>query len=136
MTKVLAYFCEKNILELITSSQALLHIWLSIFFPKEQHLTLNFDISAGSQQPEKKRTNTVIISDEDEERVVEWLIDHPLMYNKKFKQYKESDKKEKLCEEIGAELALTGRHKINLYLLLLVLSQFQQGHCIVECLTN
>ncbi len=45
------------------------------------------------------------------------------MYNKKINEYKETDKKEKLLEELGAELGFTGRHKLNLYLLLLVLSQ-------------
>ncbi len=64
-----------------------------------------------------------ILTDEDEACVVEWLVDHPLMYNKKIKEYKETDKKEKLWEELGEELGFTGRHKLNFYLLLLVLSQ-------------
>ncbi len=36
----------------------------------------------------KKRikSTSVILSDEDEARVVEWLADHPLMYNKKIKK--------------------------------------------------
>ncbi len=46
----------------------------------------------------KKRikSTSVILSDEDEARVVEWLADHPLMFNKKIKEYKETDKKKKL----------------------------------------
>ncbi len=40
------------------------------------------------------------------------------MYNKKIEEYKETDKKEKLWEEIGVELGFTGRHKLNFYLLL------------------
>ncbi len=55
--------------------------------------------------------------------MVEWLADHPLMFNKKIKEYKETDKKDKLCEELGEELGFTGRHKLNFYLLLLDLSQ-------------
>ncbi len=51
--------------------------------------------------------------------MVEWLADHPLMYKKKIKKYKEADKREKLWEELG----FTGRHKLNFYLLLLVLGQ-------------
>ncbi len=66
---------------------------------------------------------SVILSDEDEACVVEWLADHPLMYKKKIKEYKETDKKQKLWEELGVELGFTGRHKLNLYLLLLVLNQ-------------
>ncbi len=42
-----------------------------------------------------KSTN-VILSDEDEACVVEWLAEHPLMFSKKIKEYKETDKKEKL----------------------------------------
>ncbi len=74
--------------------------------------------------PSKKhiKSTSVILSDEDEARVLEWLADHPLMY-KKIKEYKEIDKKEKLWEELGEELGFTGRHKLNFYLLLLVLSQ-------------
>ncbi len=52
---------------------------------------------------------------------MEWLADHPLMCNKKIKEYKETDKKEKLWDELGEELWITGRHKMNFYLLLLVL---------------
>ncbi len=46
----------------------------------------------------KKRikSTSVILADQDEARVVEWLADHPLMFNKKIKEYKETDKKEKL----------------------------------------
>ncbi len=55
--------------------------------------------------------------------MVEWVADHPLMFNKKIKDYKETDKKEKLWEELGEELRFTSRHKLNFYLLLLVLSQ-------------
>ncbi len=65
----------------------------------------------------------LFFSDEDEACVMEWLADHPLMYNKKIKEYKETDKKEKLWDELGAELGFTGKHKLNFYLLLLVLSQ-------------
>ncbi len=43
------------------------------------------------------------------------------MCNKKIKEYKETDKKEKLWDELGEELWITGRHKMNFYLLLLVL---------------
>ncbi len=46
------------------------------------------------------------------------------MYNKKIKEYKETDKKEKLWDVIDTELGFTGKHKINFYLLLLVHSQF------------
>ncbi len=42
------------------------------------------------------------------------------MYNKKLKEYNETDKKEKLWDELREELGLTGRHKINYYLLLLL----------------
>ncbi len=52
---------------------------------------------------------------------MEWLADHPLMYNKKIKEYKETDKKEKLWDELGDELGFTGRHKLNFYLLSLFL---------------
>ncbi len=47
------------------------------------------------------------------------------MYNNnKIKEYKETAKKEKLWDELGKELGLTGRHKFNFcLLLLLVLSQ-------------
>ncbi len=69
------------------------------------------------------KSTCVILSDEDEAFVVELLADHPLMYNKKIKKYKETDQKGKLWDELGAELGITGRHKLNLYLLLLVLSQ-------------
>ncbi len=55
--------------------------------------------------------------------MVDWLADYPLMYNNKIKEYKETDKMEKVWEEQGAELGFTGRHKLNFYLLLLVLSQ-------------
>ncbi len=74
--------------------------------------------------PKKHQKNTnVILSDDEETRVVEWLADHPLMYNKKIKEYKETDKKEKLWDELGEELWYTGRHKMIFYLLLLVLGQ-------------
>ncbi len=75
--------------------------------------------------PSKRRMKSTcfILSDEDEAHVVEWLADHPLMYNKRIKEYKETDKKEKLWVELGAELGFTGRHKLNFYLLLLVLGQ-------------
>ncbi len=69
------------------------------------------------------KSTSVILSDEDEACVVEWLADHPLMYNKKIEEYKETDKKEKLWEELGEELGFTSRHKLIFYLLLLVLSQ-------------
>ncbi len=48
------------------------------------------------------------------------LADHPLMYNKKIKEYKETDKKQKLWEELGEELGYTGIHKMIFYLLLLL----------------
>ncbi len=80
-----------------------------------------------SQPDTKKRQkNSVILSDDDEMRVVEWLAEHPLMYNKKIEEYKETDMKEKLWEELGEELGFTGRHKLNFYLLLLVLGPL---HC-------
>ncbi len=86
------------------------------------------DTSIPRTQPDQmkkriKRTS-VILTDADEALVVEWLADHPLMYNKKIKEYEETDKKEKLWEELGEELGFTGRHKLNFYLLLLVLSQY------------
>ncbi len=56
--------------------------------------------------------------------MVEWLAHKSLMYNKKIKEYKETDKKEMLWEELGEELGFSGRHKLNFYLLLLVLSQY------------
>ncbi len=59
------------------------------------------------------KSTSVILSDEDEARVVEWLADHPLMFNKTIKEYKETDKKKKLWEELGEELGFTGRHKIE-----------------------
>ncbi len=55
--------------------------------------------------------------------MVECLADHPLMYNNKIKEYKETDKKEKLWEQLGSELGFAGRNKLNFYLLLLFLSQ-------------
>ncbi len=60
-----------------------------------------------SQTESKKRQKqtNVILSDADEEIVVEWLADHPLMFNKKIKEYKETDKKDKL--------GVTGRHKFK-----------------------
>ncbi len=67
------------------------------------------------------KSTSVILSDEDEVRVVEWLADHPLMFNKKIMEYKETGKKEKLLEKLGEELGFTGRHKLNFYLLLLLL---------------
>ncbi len=69
--------------------------------------------------PTKKcqKSTNVILSNQDEARVVDWLADHPLMYNKKIKEYKVTGKKDKLWEELG----FTGRHKLNFYLLLLVL---------------
>ncbi len=69
------------------------------------------------------KSTSVILPDEDEARVVKWLADHPLMFNKKIKEYKETDKKEKPWNKLGEELGFTGRHKLNFYLLLLVLSQ-------------
>ncbi len=47
------------------------------------------------QYPSKKhlKSISIILSDEDEACVVEWLVDHPLMYNKTLKEYKETDKK-------------------------------------------
>ncbi len=39
------------------------------------------------------QSTSVILSDEDEACVVEWLAGHPLMYNKKIKEYKDTDKK-------------------------------------------
>ncbi len=82
-------------------------------------------ITPTQPDPSKKhiKSTSVIYSDEDEAHVVEWLTDHPLMYNNKIKEYKETDKKEKVWEELAEELGFTGRHKLNFYLLLLVLSQ-------------
>ncbi len=51
---------------------------------------------------------------------MEWLADHPLMYNKKIKEYKETDNKEKLWEELGEELGYTCRNRMIFYLLLLL----------------
>ncbi len=61
-----------------------------------------------SQTDSKKRAKqtNVILSDADEERVVELLADHQLMFNKKKNKYKETDKKEKLWDELGEELGL------------------------------
>ncbi len=73
--------------------------------------------------PSSKKRMKKTSEDEDAACVVEWLADHPLMYNKKIKEYKETEKKEKLWDELGVELGFTGRHKLNFYLLLLVLSQ-------------
>ncbi len=55
-----------------------------------------------SQTDSKKRAKqtNVILSDADEERVIEWLADHSLMFNKTKKEYKETDKKEKLWDEL------------------------------------
>ncbi len=57
------------------------------------------DTPIAPTQPDvsKKRikSTSVILSDEDEACVVEWLADHQLMFNKKIKEYKETDKKEK-----------------------------------------
>ncbi len=39
------------------------------------------------------KSTSVILSDEDEARVVELLADHPLMHNKKIKEYKDTEKK-------------------------------------------
>ncbi len=73
-----------------------------------------------SQTDSKKRAKetNVILSDANEERVVEWLADHRLMFNKKIKEYKETDKKDKLWDELGGELGFTGRHKFKFYFLL------------------
>ncbi len=70
--------------------------------------------------PSKKwiKSTSVILSDEDEACVVEWLADHPLMFNKKIKEYKETYKKEKLLEELG----FTGRHKFRFYYYLFLVS--------------
>ncbi len=50
------------------------------------------DTPIPSTQPDqmKKRIKiaSVILSDEDEARIVKSLADHPLMYNKKIKEYK------------------------------------------------
>ncbi len=69
-------------------------------------------IPPSQPDPRKHEKNTsVILSDNEETRVVEWLTDYPLMYNKNIKEYKETDKKEKLWDELGEELGYTGRHK-------------------------
>ncbi len=67
-------------------------------------------IPPSQPDPKKRQKNrSVILSDDEETRVVEWLADHPLMYNKKIKEYKETDKKEKLWDDLGEELGYTGR---------------------------
>ncbi len=86
-----------------------------------QESTVDTPIPPSQPDPKKRQKSTnVILSDNDETRVVEWLADHPLMC-KKIKEYKETDKKEKLWDELCDELGFTGRHKLNFYLLLLVL---------------
>ncbi len=70
-------------------------------------------ISPSQLDPKKHQKNTsVILSDDEETRVVEWLADRPLMYNKKIKEYKK--------EKVREELRYTGRNKLIFYLLLLL----------------
>ncbi len=87
-----------------------------------------------SQPDLKKRqkTTSVILSDEEEIRVVEWLADHPLMY-KKIKEYKETDRREKLWDELGEDLGYTGSQVITKWFTIYYYYLFQ-GNCIVECL--
>ncbi len=70
-----------------------------------QERTGDTPIPPTQPDPKKRQNSTnVILSDEDETRVVECLADHPLMYNKKIKEYKETDKKDKLWDELGLQV--------------------------------
>ncbi len=84
-----------------------------------QDSTCDTEIPPSQTESKKRQKQTnVILSDANEERVVEWQADHPSMFNKKIKEYKETDKKDKLWNKLGEELGFTGRHKFKFYFLL------------------
>ncbi|XP_050711228.1 uncharacterized protein LOC126995584 [Eriocheir sinensis] len=60
--------------------------------------------SQGLSQKSKKVKVQTDLSPEQEQIMVEWLEDHPILYNKKLSSYKDTAKKERLWLEKAAEL--------------------------------
>lgn len=60
----------------------------------------------------KKKLTRVTLNQEDEAKVVEWLRANPMLYDKKDKNYKDSDKKWRMHEVMGRSLTppITGKN--------------------------
>lgn len=57
-------------------------------------------------QPSKRRKASLILSDDQEEDVIEWLKEHPVLYTKTMRDYKDRAKKMQLWEEKAKEMGL------------------------------
>ena len=60
-------------------------------------------------QPEKRKKKKAVpltLTEQQEDDVVEWIRDNPILYSKGLKEYKDTARKQRLWEEKGRELNL------------------------------
>lgn len=71
--------------------------------------------SRRSHSPSAKKVKVVSsLTDDQEEAMVEWLVEHPEFYNKKLSQYKNTKSKIALWEAKAQELELDCKYKLYL----------------------
>ena len=63
------------------------------------------EVELAAEEPAgKRRKATTYLNEGQEESMVEWLIDNPVIYNKKMRDYKDTSLKERLWEAKVAEI--------------------------------
>ena len=73
------------------------------------------DQSAHSAKPRRKQKKTVTLTDEQEEAMIAWLKENPLIYDKGKGHYKKKDDKKVMWAEKAAELGLTPQELTTWY---------------------
>jgi len=61
----------------------------------------------GDEPATKKRKLTVMLSEDQEEGLVEWFQEHELFYNQKLKEFKLKDKKDRMLSDKAKELKIS-----------------------------
>ncbi|CAH1258928.1 Hypp2110 [Branchiostoma lanceolatum] len=67
-------------------------------------------VSNVSSQIKKRKTTIATLSEAEEETMLAWLREHPELYNKKVKEYKNLRRKEALWQEKAAEMGRSVEH--------------------------
>ena len=58
----------------------------------------------GDEPAGKRKKMLTYLDDDEEENMVKWLMDNPIIYNKKMRDYKDTSMKERLWEAKAAEI--------------------------------
>lgn len=94
------------------SVDTILARWVKSMFTQLDVFENQMPHASGSQQTTKslKGRRLVDLDSDQEEELVEWYISHPEMYDHNNKNYKRSDKKNKLLQEKAKEMGLMGKN--------------------------